>query len=259
MTFGERLTELRKENGYSTRNEFAKILQIPSTTLRNYETGAREPGHKLLRQLAEYFNVSIDYLLCLTDEKEALNQIRLNKSEYEHIEKYHNLDCFGRETVDIVLERECQRVKEKETQAKLLKTLAKNAVKNSPESIVTRTYPYFRKIACAGTGFYFDDIPAETMKAPLLDNADFLIGVNGDSMKPDFSNGDILYVKKVTELKQGEVGIFTIGNECYIKELGEDRLISKNKDYKDIKVNEDVRLIGKVIGKLEEKEESYDE
>lgn len=66
MTFGERLTELRKEHGYSTRNEFADKLGIPSTTLRNYETDVREPGHTFLKQISEFFNVSVDYLLCLT-------------------------------------------------------------------------------------------------------------------------------------------------------------------------------------------------
>lgn len=250
MTFGERLTELRKESGYKTRNEFAKILQIPSTTLRNYETDVREPGHKLLRQLAEYFNVSIDYLLCLTDEKETLNQIKLNKNEYDHIKKYHNLDDFGKETVDIILEREYQRVSEKEETVKLLQSSILANDKNPPGKAIMRTYPYFRKIACAGTGFYFDDIPMVTIEAPEYKDADFVIGVNGDSMEPDFSDGDMVYVKRISELKIGETGIFTIGNECYIKELGKDGLISKNKNYDSIPGSEDVRLIGKVIGKI---------
>ena len=81
MTFGERLTQLRKENGYATRNEFADKLGIPGTTLRNYETNAREPGHTFLKQISEFFNVSVDYLLCLTDEKEVLNTFRLRLSE----------------------------------------------------------------------------------------------------------------------------------------------------------------------------------
>ena len=54
MTFGERLTQLRKENGYATRNEFADKLGIPSTTLRNYETNAREPGHTFLSKFPNF-------------------------------------------------------------------------------------------------------------------------------------------------------------------------------------------------------------
>ena len=109
MTFGERLTELRISNGYPKRNELAEKLGIPSTTLRNYETGAREPGHTFLKQISEFFNVSVDYLLGLTDEKEVLNSFRLKTSEYSHIEKYRSLDDYGRETVDLILERESQR------------------------------------------------------------------------------------------------------------------------------------------------------
>lgn len=109
MTFGERLTELRKENGYATRNDFADKLGIPSTTLRNYETNAREPGHTFLKQISELFNVSVDYLLCLTDEKEVLNSFRIRSSEKYLIEKYRDLDDHGREIVDFVLEKEWER------------------------------------------------------------------------------------------------------------------------------------------------------
>lgn len=45
MTFGERLSELAEENGFSTRKQLADELGIPSTTLRNYEKGSREPEH----------------------------------------------------------------------------------------------------------------------------------------------------------------------------------------------------------------------
>lgn len=109
MTFGERLTQLRKENGYNTRNDFADKLGIPSTTLRNYETDAREPGHTFLKQVSELFNVSVDYLLCLTDDKEILKSFRLRTSEQTIIEKYRDLDNHGKEMVDFTLEKEYER------------------------------------------------------------------------------------------------------------------------------------------------------
>lgn len=66
MGVGERITQLRKQSGYS-RTVFAEKIGIPHTTLRNYETGAREPGHSFLIKMAREFSVSTDYLLCLTD------------------------------------------------------------------------------------------------------------------------------------------------------------------------------------------------
>lgn len=110
MTFGERITELRKENGYNTRNEFAEVLGIPSTTLRNYETGVREPGHTFLKKVSEFFNVSVDYLLCLTDDKKVLNSFQLQTSEKDMISKYRRLDSYGKDMVDTVLQKEYDRV-----------------------------------------------------------------------------------------------------------------------------------------------------
>lgn len=109
MTFGERLTQLRKDSGYNTRNEFADVLGIPSTTLRNYETDVREPGHTFLKQISEFFNVSVDYLLCLTDEREVLKTFRLRSSEQNLIQKYRGLDDHGKDMVDVVLDKEYER------------------------------------------------------------------------------------------------------------------------------------------------------
>lgn len=109
MTFGKRLTELRKQAGYSTRNEFAEKINIPSTTLRNYETDAREPGHSFLIQISNIFNVSVDYLLGITNEKERTTSHKLKTSEYAHIKKYRLLDAHGKEMVDFTLDKEYER------------------------------------------------------------------------------------------------------------------------------------------------------
>lgn len=112
MTFGHRLTELRENSGFHTRKSFAEKIGIPETTLRNYETDAREPGHTFLKQMSDFFKVSTDYLLGLTEEKERLSTHQLKESEYIHIEKYRNLDTRGQKVVDTVIEWETERIKE---------------------------------------------------------------------------------------------------------------------------------------------------
>ena len=68
-----------------------------------------------------------------------------------------------------------------------------------------------------------------------------------------FANQSYLdFVKKTADLNIGDIGIFLKGNDCYIKELGKDRLISRNKDYDDIWPDEEIKTVGKVIGKVEE-------
>ena len=237
MSFGERLTQLRKENGYSTRSEFAEKIGIPSTTLRNYETDVREPGHTFLKQISEFFNVSVDYLLCLTDDKEVLNSFRLKTSEYECIKKYRKLDEYGKDLVDTVLSKEYDRCVKKQ------KTIY------MPKKYIDK----LPNIASAGIGDYlFDDIPFEKIEVDEDCQADFAIGIDGESMEPTYSHNDVVLVKKQDNISVGEIGIFIVDGECFIKEYGKDRLISHNKDYPDVIFNEcmDIRLVGKVIDKL---------
>ncbi|NLI59583.1 MAG: helix-turn-helix transcriptional regulator [Clostridium sp.] len=58
----EKLKELRKEKGV-TQNEVAKLLGVDRSTYGKYETGDSTPDADKLMWLAEYFNVSVDYLL----------------------------------------------------------------------------------------------------------------------------------------------------------------------------------------------------
>lgn len=61
-----RLKELRKEKGIS-QLKLAMELNTNQNTISRYETGEREPGINELISIADYFNVSVDYLLGRTD------------------------------------------------------------------------------------------------------------------------------------------------------------------------------------------------
>ena len=61
-----RLKEIRKERGIS-QLKLAMELNTNQNTISRYETGNREPGINELIRIADYFNVSVDYLLGRTD------------------------------------------------------------------------------------------------------------------------------------------------------------------------------------------------
>ncbi len=61
-----RLKEIRKSKGIS-QLKMAMDLNMSQNTISRYETGEREPGINELIKIANYFNVSIDYLLDRTD------------------------------------------------------------------------------------------------------------------------------------------------------------------------------------------------
>ena len=65
-----RLKDLRNERKMNMR-ETAKALNIPYTTYVNYEKGTREPNSEMLITLANFFNVSVDYLLNRSNDRIA--------------------------------------------------------------------------------------------------------------------------------------------------------------------------------------------
>ena len=61
-TFGERLKELREEkNMFAT--QLAKILEVESATISNWEKDIRTPKKDMLIKIADYFDCSLDYLV----------------------------------------------------------------------------------------------------------------------------------------------------------------------------------------------------
>ena len=66
ILLGKRLKELREERNL-TQKQVANALKINSVTYLHYEKAQREPPLLLLAEMAAYFNVSVDYLLGLTD------------------------------------------------------------------------------------------------------------------------------------------------------------------------------------------------
>ncbi|WP_278228469.1 helix-turn-helix domain-containing protein [Lactococcus lactis] len=66
--FAERLKELRKEKGL-TQQKVADSLNISQPNYRRWEVGERSPSGETLIKLADYFDVSIDYLVGRKNEK----------------------------------------------------------------------------------------------------------------------------------------------------------------------------------------------
>ncbi|MBO4548082.1 MAG: LexA family transcriptional regulator [Abditibacteriota bacterium] len=86
-----------------------------------------------------------------------------------------------------------------------------------------------------------------------LRNADFCLTVKGDSMEPRFSGGDIVAVQETPGLDYGEIGVFVLNGEGYIKVYDPEGLVSLNPKYDVIKPREgdDFRTVGRVLGKAE--------
>lgn len=230
-TLGERIRFAREQKGL-LQSDLAKLINVKSSgVISNWEKDLNKPDAEKIVRLCSVLDISASYLLDYYGKPD----IEFSSSEINHVKKYRVLDDHGKELVDLVLDKEYER--------------RISSITEKPAAL--RIYTYMRKIAAAGNGFYFDDIPTETIEAPYMPGADFIIGVSGDSMEPTYSDGDLVYVEKRQLIHSGEIGIFMIHNECYIKEVTDEGLKSHNPKYKLIPGDESMQCIGKVLGKVD--------
>lgn len=80
MGIGEKIARLRKEKGI-TQDEMAKHLDISRGALSMYEINKREPDTVTLKKIADYFDVTVDYLLGRSNHR------KLTKKDEKDIEK----------------------------------------------------------------------------------------------------------------------------------------------------------------------------
>lgn len=274
MTVGKRLKQLREQAGIS-QVDFASKINVSKQSLYKYENDiiTNIPSDKI-EDAAKVLNVSPAYLMgwikhddsCSGKEasyekviKLAQNLLKFHGEPNKLIENYEQLSDINKKKVIDYSNSLLKAQKMEEEQGYLYTgSLEANTIVEfhpKPKSKII-ALPYFRAGVSAGTGIFIlgneaeDDI--ELPALPEYEAADFAIDVNGDSMEPDFSHEDIALVQRDAEMHIGDVGVFIVNGDAFIKELGEKELISRNKKYKNIPIHEgdNVVCMGKVIGKV---------
>lgn len=99
---GSRLKELREEKGLN-QNDLAKIFNISPSSIGMYETDKREPDDDLKIKFAEYFNVSIDYLMGTTDIREKYIENKDDDIDIAFYEGYKDLEDEDKEILRATL------------------------------------------------------------------------------------------------------------------------------------------------------------
>ena len=123
------------------------------------------------------------------------------------------------------------------------------------EKSSARCLPLYSLAVSAGTGQFLDSEDYELIEADggVPEGANFGVRVAGDSMEPEFHDGQTVWVRQQRSLMTGEIGIFLYDGNVYLKQLlaGEDRmrLHSLNSSYEDIPVSPELplRVLGKVL------------
>lgn len=246
MNFHNRLKALRIRSSM-TQKELGQKIGVSVVTVRNWESGNKSPSMSAIVSLAKTFCVSTDYMLGVVQDFNIDNSL-LNLNEKSLLSNYRGLDNYGRKVVETLCRLEKQRV------------IDNSLVVLSGSQNPRRYIPKYLMPSAAGFSAPLD---GESFEMILVDNkvpydADFAVGIQGDSMLPLICDGDTVYVKKTSELKNGEVGIFSVDGAAYCKQYyiddnGNLTLVSANPHYKNTNVfvsadsNSEVRCYGKVL------------
>jgi len=104
----------------------------------------------------------------------------------------------------------------------------------------------------AGRGNFLDGNGFEMIEvdSAVPDSADYAVKVGGDSMMPRFVDGQIIFIHEQTDLENGEIGIFNLNDNSYLKKLEDSYLVSLNSAYAPIRIRDEdeFRVFGKVVG-----------
>ena len=227
---GERIKAARA-NKNLTQGEFAKLIGAKSASVvSSWEMGVAKPDCERLSAICQVLGVTPDNLLGFQSDAYTTSEISV-------IHKYRALDDRGRTVVNNVLNTEYEIV---------------CAAAQKKKARVIRL-DYYTMPASAGTGTFLDSEEAIDIFVPECaeaEEADFVLSVSGDSMEPTFHDGDKIYISKQDAINVGEIGIFVINGDAYVKELGNGKLISHNEKYKPIPLKSDDSIFccGRVLG-----------
>lgn len=218
MDFKNIILTLRNEKRFS-QEQLAKVLHVSKSTVAMWETGQRLPSVEKYEEIADYFNVDMDFLYGRTS-----------------IKRKTLFDESGSEYVNSKLVTNITR----KNQGVIINVLGRVAAGIPIEAVE-------------------EIIDTEEISAEMARTGEFFgLRIHGDSMEPRMCEGDVVIVRKQDDAESGEIVIATVnGSDATCKRLRKYRdgieLISNNPAYspmfysnKEIE-NKPVRIIGKVV------------
>lgn len=223
--------------GLNTK-EFSNKLNFKYTTVLDWVNAKTYPRIDKIEKMANFFGIEKSELV------EEFNQdnIYLNKLN-------NTVMQLNTENKKKVVDYADNRLKDQIRQSKI------NSINESNNTY----YVDVLGSVSAGTGEWLTD---EQHEKVMLNNEppahDFVLRVNGDSMTPTFSDGQIIYVNKIydiEEVRNNQFVIAELNGDSYVKKIVFDndrkncRLISLNKKYTDIEIkkSDDFKIVGVVI------------
>lgn len=234
IAFPEMVKHLRLKKNL-TMEELAKKLGKAKSSISKWESGERSPKIYEIEEIAEFFGVEPNIMMF------GFNNVK-SKSTTKQI-----LDS-------VFLKLEEPRQNKVVNYAKT-ELDDQNKVTSISEYQAEKEYPYYDDAVSAGTGQYIGTSQRDAVSLPVDIDADYVVPVSGDSMEPEYHDGDYIFIESTINVSDGEIGVFEYYGDTYVKQLilEDDHayLHSLNDKYKDMLVDadSDFRVLGKVVGR----------
>lgn len=106
MGIGYRIKEAREHLGL-TQTELGKLVGVTGSAITNYEKETSHPKESVIYRLMDALNIDANYLFQDMVKSRAGSTVSL--LEYEYLQKYRELDDYGKETIRILINREYAR------------------------------------------------------------------------------------------------------------------------------------------------------
>ncbi|WP_367366725.1 LexA family transcriptional regulator [Leuconostoc pseudomesenteroides] len=217
------LKELTANRGYSI-SELARRVDMAKSAISRYFNGTREFPLNRANDFANVLGVTPEYILGVNANDDITNI-------------YNQLDTNRKRRVFNYANQQLDE---------------QNNIIAFPTNTKSEVAVY--GAVSAGTGEYLLDNEPELVDYDgIVPEHDFAVIVNGESMLPLFENGQIIFVKKTTEVRSGQVVIANYDQQAYVKKYVNDengiRLVSLNKKYEDMPINEnhEMSIFGVVV------------
>ncbi len=274
--FAEVIREARKAAGMN-QFQLAESLEISRNTVAGWETGHSRPPLDAIPSLCRALNLSTGDFFGLREE--------LTQEERTLLSAFRGL---GREERQMLLWQTEGMIAGRKRQleggcGRKAGTDAPGFLSGAPGAAAASRAAAARKrpmkplsaaqvvslyrndlAAAAGFGGSLGEDQGERVwlkRDGMTARADEIITVNGRSMEPTFFDGDQVLVQHAESLREGEIGIFTVDGEGYIKEFRRDGLYSHNRAYEPMRFSEgsEVRCVGRVLGRVTEEQRLTEE
>ena len=237
--YGEVIRSSRLKAGL-TQPQLASMIGVQKNYVTHWEAGRARPDLNIVPALCDALGISIPAFFGV-----AGDQGDLSPDERYLVNGYQKINTRDRLLLKNTLE-------------KMLELSESELWEHCRASFIPIMHNYQQ--AAAGSGVTLDEGTEQyqtfVRKSANALKADEIVTVNGSSMEPMFHHGQDVYVEHTVELAPGEIGLFVVNGDGFIKEWAEDHLHSLNPQYPDIPLHDDdnFRCVGRILGPVDWKD-----